>query len=124
MNGKNNMYVIQKHDASHLHYDLRLEINGVLKSWAILKAPPTEKGIKRLAVQTEDHALEYADFEGIIPKGNYGAGSVERWDKGTFKIIENEEDKLVIHIHGKKLNGSYCLIRFKGQRKNWLLFKC
>lgn len=124
MKGKNNIYVIQKHDATHLHYDMRLEINDVLKSWAIPKTPPREKGIKRLAIQTEDHPIEYASFEGVISEGNYGAGSVEIWDKGTFKIEENEKDKLVIHINGKKLEGRYCLIRFKGQEKNWLLFKC
>ncbi len=120
----NNIYVIQKHDATHLHYDMRLEINGVLKSWAIPKTPPTEKGVKRLAVQTEDHAIEYATFEGIIPEGSYGAGSVEVWDKGTFEIEEREKDKLVIRIYGKKLEGRYCLIQLKGQEKNWLFFKC
>ncbi|MDD2777335.1 MAG: DNA polymerase ligase N-terminal domain-containing protein [Methanocellales archaeon] len=120
----NNIYVIQKHDATHLHYDMRLEINGVLKSWAIPKTPPTEKGIKRLAVQTEDHPIEYANFEGIIPEGSYGAGSVEIWDKGTFEIEEREKDKLVIHIYGRKLEGRYCLVQLKGQEKNWLFFKC
>lgn len=124
MKGKNNIYVIQKHNATHLHYDMRLKINGVLKSWAIPKTPPREKGIKRLAVQTDDHPVEYASFEGVIPEGNYGAGSVEIWDEGTFEIEENEKDKLVIHVNGKKLEGRYCLIRFKGQEKNWLLFKC
>lgn len=119
-----NIYVIQKHNATHLHYDLRLEINGVLKSWAIPKTPPTDKGVKRLAVQTEDHSIDYAGFEGIIPEGNYGAGTVEIWDKGTFEIEEHEKDKLVIHINGKKLEGRYCLIRLKGQEKNWLFFKC
>lgn len=118
------LYVIQKHDASHLHYDLRLEMDDVLKSWAIPKTPPIEKGIKRLAVQTEDHLIDYACFEGIIPEGTYGAGSVEIWDKGTYKIEEREEDKIVININGRKLEGRYCLIRFKGQRKNWLFFKC
>ncbi len=124
MKGNNNIYVIQKHDATHVHYDMRLEMNGVLKSWAIPKTPPTEKGIKRLAVQTEDHPIEYANFEGIIPEGSYGAGSVEIWDKGTFEIEEREEDKLVIHIYGNKLEGRYCLIQLKGQEKNWLFFKC
>jgi len=124
MKSKNNIYVIQKHDATRLHYDMRLEINGVLKSWAIPKTPPTEKGIKRLAVQTEDHSIDYANFEGDIPEGDYGAGSIEIWDKGTFEIEEREKDKLVIYINGKKLEGRYCLIRLKGQEKNWLFFKC
>ena len=121
---KNKIYVIQKHDASRLHYDMRLEMNGVLKSWAIPKIPPTEKGIKRLAVQTDDHSIDYAYFVGTIPDGDYGAGSVEIWDRGTYKIEEQKEDKIVIHINGKKLEGRYCLIRFKGQEKNWLFFKC
>jgi DNA ligase D-like protein (predicted 3'-phosphoesterase) len=124
MKNKNNIYVIQRHQAKRLHYDMRLEINGILKSWAIPKTPPTEKGIKRLAVQTEDHSIDYANFEGDIPEGDYGAGSIEIWDKGTFGIEEREEDKLVIHINGKKLEGKYCLIRLKGQEKNWLFFKC
>jgi bifunctional non-homologous end joining protein LigD len=124
MKSKNNIYVIQRHQATRLHYDMRLEIDGVLKSWAIPKTPPIEKGIKRLAVQTEDHSIDHANFEGDIPEGDYGAGSIEIWDKGTFKIEEREKDKLVIHINGKKLEGRYCLIRLRGQEKNWLFFKC
>lgn len=124
MKSKNNIYVIQKHDAKRLHYDMRLEMNGVLKSWAIPKTPPSEKGVKRLAVQTEDHSIKHADFEGVIPEGLYGAGSVEIWDKGTYEFEEHERDKIVIHINGKKLIGRYCLIKLKGQEKNWLFFKC
>ena len=122
--GKNNIYVIQKHDASHLHYDLRLEMNGVLKSWAIPKSPPTEKGIKRLAVQTEDHPVDYAGFEGVIPEGQYGAGTVEIWDRGTYEPEKIKDDEIIIRINGKKLKGRYCLIKFKGQEKNWFFFKC
>lgn len=122
--GKNEIYVIQKHDASHLHYDLRLEMDGVLKSWAIPKDPPKEKGIKRLAIQTEDHPVDYADFEGIIPEGHYGAGTVETWDKGTYELEKREYDEIIIRINGNKLKGRYCLIKFKGQEKNWLFFKC
>jgi len=122
--GKNNTYVIQKHDASHLHYDLRLEMDGVLKSWAIPKQPPVEIGVKRLAVATEDHPVDYADFEGTIPEGQYGAGKVEIWDKGTYVLDERKEDEIIIRINGKKLKGRYCLIKFKGQEKNWLFFKC
>lgn len=120
--GDGNIYVIQKHDASHLHYDLRLEMDGVLKSWAVPKTPPTKKGIKRLAVQTEDHPIEYADFEGTIPKGQYGAGTVEIWDKGEYTLKKREKGKLVFEIKGKELQGDYCLIRFKGE-KNWLFLK-
>ena len=122
--GKNNIYVIQKHDASHLHYDLRLEMDGVLKSWAIPKSPPTEKGVKRLAVQTEDHPVDYADFEGVIPEGQYGAGTVEIWDRGTYELEKRKDDEIIVRINGKKLKDRYCLIKFKGQEKNWLFFKC
>ena len=120
--GKRRIYVIQKHDASHLHFDLRLEMDGVLKSWAIPKEPPTESVLKRLAVQVEDHPVEYASFEGSIPEGEYGAGTVEIWDKGTYKLIDQKEDKLIVEIEGTKLNGAYVLIRLK-DKKNWLLFK-
>jgi len=122
--GKNNIYLIQKHYATRLHYDMRLEMDGVLKSWAIPKTPPTHKGVKRLAVQTEDHSVDYADFEGEIPEGFYGAGVVEIWDKGTYTIEEKDNDKLVIHVKGSRLQGRFCLIKFKGQQKNWLFFKC
>jgi len=117
-----NIYVIQKHQATHLHYDLRLEMDGVLKSWAVPKRPPTESGVKRLAVQVEDHPVEYANFEGTISEGQYGAGTVEIWDKGQYILKEKDEDKLVFEIKGNKLRGDYCLVRFKG-RKNWLFFK-
>lgn len=119
---EDNIYVIQKHNASHLHYDLRLEMDGVLKSWAIPKKPPTERGEKRLAVQTEDHPIEYADFEGLIPEGQYGAGIVEIWDKGEYLLKKRKEDELIFEIKGEKLRGDHCLIRFKG-KKNWLFFK-
>jgi DNA ligase D-like protein (predicted 3'-phosphoesterase) len=117
-----NIYVIQKHKATHLHYDLRLEIDGVLKSWAVPKTPPTKSGVKRLAVQVEDHPVEYADFEGMIPEGQYGAGTVEIWDKGCYILKDRKENKLIFEIKGERLKGVYCLIRFKG-RKNWLFFK-
>ena len=116
------IYVIQKHAATHLHYDLRLEMDGVLKSWAIPKEPPTAPGVRRLAVQVEDHPVEYASFEGAIPEGMYGAGTVEIWDKGTYKLMERKEDKLIVEINGVKLKGVYALIRFKND-KNWLFFK-
>ena len=115
-------YVIQKHQATHLHYDLRLEMDGVLKSWAIPKTPPTTSGIRRLAVQVEDHPVEYATFEGVIPEGQYGAGKVKIWDKGTFETISKKENKIVFKINGKKLKGNYVLVKFRPP-KNWLFFK-
>lgn len=119
-------YVIQRHHASHLHYDLRLEEEGVLKSWAIPKSPPEEIGVRRLAVQTEDHPLGYEDFEGVIPEGQYGAGKVEIWDRGGYLPLETFPSKRVMEIKGKKLQGRYCLIKLKVQDpedKNWLFFK-
>ena len=116
------IYVIQKHAATHLHFDLRLEMDGVLKSWAVPKEPPTSPDVKRLAVQVEDHPLEYASFEGAIPEGEYGAGTVEIWDKGTYSLIDQKENKLVVEIKGAKLNGAYVLVRFRDD-KNWLFFK-
>ena len=117
-----NLYVIQKHSATHLHYDLRLEMDNVLKSWAIPKEPPTFAGVRRLAIQVEDHPVEYATFEGIIPEGEYGAGTVEIWDRGSYNLIGRKEDKLVIEINGSKLKGIYVLVRFKDP-KEWLFFK-
>jgi len=118
------IYLIQRHDATHLHYDLRLEIEGVLKSWAIPKAPPETKGVKRLAVQVEDHPLSYADFEGVIPEGQYGAGTVEIWDRGKYDLLERKEDRIIVDIKGERLKGVYCLLRFKGKgENNWLFFK-
>jgi len=116
------IYVVQKHAATHLHYDLRLEMDGVLKSWAVPKEPPLTVGVRRLAVQVEDHPVEYANFEGTIPEGEYGAGTVEIWDRGTYKLIDRKEDKLIVEINGNKLKGVYVLVRFKDQ-KNWLFFK-
>jgi DNA ligase D-like protein (predicted 3'-phosphoesterase) len=115
-------FVIQKHDATRLHYDFRLEMDGVLKSWAIPKEPPTESGVKRLAVQVEDHELSYIHFEGTIPEGEYGAGKVEVWDKGTYALKHRSENKIMFTLHGERLSGNYTLLRFK-QDKNWLFFK-
>ncbi|AKB75055.1 ATP-dependent DNA ligase [Methanosarcina lacustris Z-7289] len=119
------VFVVQRHDASHLHYDFRLEIDGVLKSWAVPKQPPKKAGIKRLAIQTEDHPLEYADFEGEIPEGEYGAGKVEIWDKGTFELRKREEKEIVVTLEGGELKGDYVLIRTKygTEGKGWLFFK-
>ncbi len=120
--GDASIYVIQKHAATHLHYDLRLEMDGVLKSWAVPKEPPLQLGIRRLAVQVEDHPIEYASFEGTIAEGEYGAGTVEIWDSGTHKLIDRKEDKLIVEIDGQKLRGPYVLVRLK-DKKNWLFFK-
>ncbi len=124
-NSHKNIFVIQKHQATHLHYDLRLEMDGVLKSWALPKDPPLEPKVKRLAVQTEDHPVDYANFKGLIPKGEYGAGKVEIWDKGTFSIIDKNEKKIIFSIKGKLLAGTYCLIKIgtRMDQKNWLFFK-
>ena len=122
--GKNQIFVVQEHDASHLHYDLRLEKNGVLKSWAVPKGIPQKSGTKRLAIKTEDHPLEYAEFQGTIPEGQYGAGTVKIWDKGNYRIKLWEENKIEFNPHGEKLTGTYALVRFKkGGENNWLLMK-
>lgn len=120
------IYVIQEHHASHLHWDLRLEIKGVLKSWAIPKEPPKTKGVKRLAIQVEDHPLAYAKFQGVIPEGNYGAGKVEIWDSGTYELLEKNKEKIEFRISGKKLKGEYVLVKTNyGSKpeKSWLFFK-
>jgi len=118
-----NIFVIQKHQARNLHYDLRIELDGVLKSWAVPKEPSQKEGIKRLAIQTEDHPLDYAGFEGEIAKGEYGAGTVEIWDNGTYDLEEKKEDKLLFNLHGKKMKGNFALIRLKNDPKNWLFFR-
>jgi bifunctional non-homologous end joining protein LigD len=117
-------FVIQKHQASHLHYDFRLEIGGVLKSWAVPKGVPEKNGIKRLAVQVEDHPVEYINFSGIIPEGEYGAGAVEIYDKGKWQILEGDFKKgsLKFKLVGKKLKGEYVLVKLK-DKKNWLVYK-
>jgi len=122
MKSKELIFVIHKHAATHLHYDLRLEMNGVLKSWAVPKEPSTEPNVKRLAVAVEDHAIEYANFEGRIPEGQYGAGVVEIWDKGTYTPEKIKDDEISFELEGRKLKGKYALIRLK-KSKNWLFFK-
>jgi len=118
------MFVVQKHRARTLHYDLRLEKDGVLKSWAVPKGVPTAKGVKRLAVEVEDHDLEFGNFEGTIPEEEYGTGTVEIWDQGTYEAEEWLLDRIVFTLNGARLKGQYCLIRFKRAReRNWLLFQ-
>jgi len=123
---KTQIFTIHKHHASHLHWDLRLEIDGVLKSWAIPKEPPKTKGLKRLAIAVEDHPLDYATFEGTIPEGNYGAGKVEIWDNGTFELIKKNQKEIEFKLNGKKMKGNFVLIKTKyGNKpeKSWLFFK-
>lgn len=134
-------FVIQKHDASRLHYDLRLEMDGVMKSWAVPKGPSADPAVKRLAMQVEDHPVEYNTFEGTIPAGEYGGGTVMLWDNGTYEIEnplqddmnaaahdEYERGELKIVFHGKRIKGSYALVRTHGMggsssRPAWLLIK-
>lgn len=123
---KKKIFVVQEHHASHLHWDFRLEMERVLKSWAIPKEPPTEKGIKRLAVHVEDHPLEYANFHGKIPEGNYGAGEVKIWDKGTYELKFKDDKKIEVVLDGKKLKGNFVLVKTNyGNKpeKSWLFFK-
>ncbi|HVH06837.1 MAG TPA: DNA polymerase ligase N-terminal domain-containing protein, partial [Myxococcota bacterium] len=124
-------YVIQKHAARSLHYDFRLELDGVLLSWSVPKGPSLSPQEKRLAVRTEDHPLDYADFEGVIPKGEYGGGAVIVWDRGTWTPEGDarkdlERGRLTFDLHGEKLRGRWHLVRTRldgGKRENWLLFK-
>lgn len=121
-------FVIQKHQATHLHYDFRLELEGVLKSWAVPKGLPEEKGIKRLAVQVEDHPVEYINFEGRIPEGLYGAGTVKIWDRGNYKLIEKTSNRIEFELLGKKICGRYVLIKlkktkYKTTKPQWLILK-
>lgn len=139
-----NRFVVQEHHASHLHYDFRLELPAdaprtlgasagrpkkinqgeiVLKSWALPKGVPLMAGIKHLAIAVEDHPVDYINFHGVIPQGNYGAGTVKIWDKGKFKLLEYTGKSLKFELIGKKLKGVYVLTQFTSQKKNWLIFK-
>lgn len=132
------LFVVQKHDASRLHYDFRLEMEGVLKSWAVPKGPSTDPSVKRLAIMVEDHPFDYRDFEGTIPEGNYGAGTVIVWDEGTYEPIEEIKGKkaqdkhlrsqlqkgsLKFVLHGKKLKGEWALVKTSQAENSWLLIK-
>ena len=124
--GKAPIFVVQRHDASRLHYDFRLERDGVLLSWAVPKGVPLEPGTQVLAVHVEDHPLSYATFEGEIPKGNYGAGTVEIWDNGTYELVEEKPNGgMTVHLHGAKLEGLWALVpaKLSGDPKNWLLVR-
>jgi DNA ligase D-like protein (predicted 3'-phosphoesterase) len=122
---KDVIFVVHEHWARKHHFDLRLQMGNVLKSWAIPKEIPMKPGVKGLAIPTEDHDLEYASFEGTIPEGFYGAGKVAIWDKGTYKLEEFTDDKVVFWLNGRKLKGKYVLIKMKSGRfkGNWLFFK-
>jgi DNA ligase D-like protein (predicted 3'-phosphoesterase) len=116
-------FVVHEHHATHLHWDLRLELDAVLKSWAVPKEPPQEAGIKRLAIEVEDHPLDYIDFEGVIEEG-YGRGEVKIWDEGTFELESRSGSKIVFFLRGKKLAGKFTLLKFaKAGEKAWLFFK-
>ncbi len=132
------IFVVQKHDASHLHYDFRLELEGVLKSWAVPKGPSMNPADKRLAMMVEDHPFDYKDFEGTIPKGNYGAGEVIVWDNGFYipidgGTVKDENEKLLkkalkkgdlkFVLLGKKLKGEFALVNMRKDEKSWLLIK-
>ncbi len=132
------IFVIQKHQASTLHYDFRIEVDGVLKSWAVPKGPSTDPSVKRLALPTEDHPLGYADFEGVIPEDEYGGGTVMVWDRGTYRNLKEEnkdedaksvkaqieDGHITIWLEGEKLSGGYALIRTGGgEDARWLLIK-
>lgn len=132
------VFVIQQHDASTLHYDFRLEVDGVLKSWAVPKGPSMDPRERRLAIATEDHPLAYANFEGTIPAGEYGAGTVQLWDRGSYHNRSTDSDgnpvameralaagKVTVELHGTKLNGGWALVHMEDVRDNnqWLLIK-
>ena len=124
-------FVVQEHHAKQLHYDFRLEIDGILKSWAIPKGPSLNPTDKRLAVMVDDHELDYFDFEGIIPEGQYGSGAVVVWDSGTYILIEGDNPvvalksgKIVMELNGDILKGCFTLVKMKGRgENNWLLIK-
>lgn len=116
-------FVVHEHHATRLHFDFRLEMEGVLRSWAIPKGPSMTPSEKRLAVLVEDHPLEYIDFEGLIPKGEYGGGAVVIWDRGTYELIEQREDKISFVLKGEKLKGGFSLARLKAKENDWLLIK-
>ena len=135
-NRKNPVFVVQKHDATNLHYDFRLEIEGALVSWAVPRGPSLNPADKRLAIMTEDHPLEYAEFEGVIPEGHYGAGTVMVWDLGTYDLVDGQpareqldRGELKVTLHGAKLRGAIVLVHSGARdsspagRKRWLLIK-
>jgi len=122
MANKKLIFVVQEHHATHLHWDFRLQIGRVLRSWAVPKEPPLVDGVKRLAILVDDHALSYAKFEGSIDEG-YGKGTVKIWDSGIYEMESEHDNKFVFVLHGKKLKGRYTLLKFEKAKNGWLLFK-
>ncbi|HEU0026416.1 MAG TPA: DNA polymerase ligase N-terminal domain-containing protein [Ktedonobacterales bacterium] len=116
-------FVVHEHHARRLHYDFRLEMDGALRSWAVPKGPPERVGDRRLAVQVEDHPLSYIDFKGVIPEGQYGAGTVAIWDHGTYTLEKRTDDELAFVLHGERLRGPYALVRMAHRPHDWLLIK-
>jgi bifunctional non-homologous end joining protein LigD len=118
-------FVVHEHHAFRLHFDFRLEMEGVLRSWAVPKGPSMDPADKRLAVEVEDHPLAYVDFKGTIPEGEYGAGQVVIWDHGSYGLVEMKKDKMVFWLEGKKLRGKFALVHLKKSKtgKHWLLIK-
>ena len=118
-------FVVHEHDSSHLHYDFRLELEGVLRSWVIPKGPSMNPSEKRLALLVQDHPLDYIDFEGVIPQGHYGAGAVVIWDRGSYELLKLETGRIAFVLKGEKLKGTFTLMRLKGRGKGneWLLIK-
>lgn len=121
----NTIFVVHEHHAKRLHFDLRLEIEGVLKSWAVPKGPSMNPKEKRLAIMVDDHPLAYGKFEGAIPEGLYGAGTVVIWDEGRYELKEGglDEQRLTVILHGKKLKGAFALVKMSGRNKEWLFMK-
>lgn len=119
------IFIIQEHHATHLHFDFRLEMDGVLKSWAVPKGPSMSPKERRLAIMVDDHTLEYASYEGIIPEGQYGSGAVVTWDRGDYELSGGDirEGRLEFVLHGKKLRGAFVLTKMAGKIKEWLLIK-
>ena len=119
------VYLVHEHHSRSHHFDLRLELDGVLKSWAVPKGLSGEPGVRRLARQVPDHALAYAPFQGTIPAGSYGAGRVEIWDRGTFRLVERGPDRIVVELRGQRVRGTYTLVRtaLRGDPKNWLVVR-
>ncbi|MGL6280267.1 MAG: DNA polymerase ligase N-terminal domain-containing protein, partial [Gaiella sp.] len=120
------LFVVQRHSARRLHYDLRLAEGGVLRSWAVPKGIPLDRGARHLAVQVEDHPLDYATFAGVIPAGQYGAGTVELWDRGTYEVVERKPDGgLTFRLQGERLHGVWTLVpaHLEGKAENWLLLR-